>query len=161
MANLFRRILVPHDFSESASEALVVAAELAAVHGGHVTVLHVLAPFYTGIGFPTPAEIAWTPPKEMEGDLRRQLEQLVKRKLGARAGLATCRATLGDPLQAILTAAKRADVIVMGTLGRTGLSHLLMGSVAEKVVRHSTVPVLTVRPARARRRGAKARRAKR
>jgi nucleotide-binding universal stress UspA family protein len=53
-------------------------------------------------------------------------------------------------------AARGADLIVMSTMGRTGLSHLLVGSVAEKVVRHAPVPVLTLRPAGARkaRRGA-------
>jgi nucleotide-binding universal stress UspA family protein len=57
-----------------------------------------------------------------------------------------CHVVAADPLTAILAQAKRADLIVMTTLGRTGLGHLLMGSVAEKVVRHATVPVLTVHP---------------
>jgi len=52
---------------------------------------------------------------------------------------------LGDPLQRILAAARDADSIVIATAGRTGLSHLLIGSV-EKVVRHASVPVLTIRP---------------
>jgi len=73
------------------------------------------------------------------------------------AGLATCRAVLGEPVQSILAAARRADTIVMATLGRTGLAHLVMGSIAERVVRHSPVPVLTVRPGSARRRTARAR----
>ena len=54
-------------------------------------------------------------------------------------------------MTAILAAAKRADAIVMTTVGRTGLGHFLMGSVAEKVVRHATVPVLTLHPGAAKR----------
>ena len=52
---------------------------------------------------------------------------------------------VGSPATCILDAARKADAIVMGTLGRTGLPHLLLGSVAERVVRHAAVPVLTVR----------------
>ncbi len=65
----------------------------------------------------------------------------------------TYRVDVGDASQCILDAARRADVVVMSTSGRSGLKHLLIGSVAEKIVRHSTVPVLTIRvpekPARA------------
>jgi nucleotide-binding universal stress UspA family protein len=53
---------------------------------------------------------------------------------------------MGNPLQCILAAARDVDSIVMATVGRTGLAHFLIGSVAEKVVRHSPVPVLTIRP---------------
>lgn len=154
MAKLFRRILVPHDFSASATRALKVAGELAGTHEGRLTVLHAVAPYYGGMGFPTPAELPWVPTREMERDLLRQLERLVQRTLGSRAELARCRVVMADPLQAILDAARKADVIVMATLGRTGLSHLLMGSIAEKIVRHAPVPVLTIRPRAARARAA-------
>jgi nucleotide-binding universal stress UspA family protein len=152
VTKLFRKILVPFDFSAPATHALQVAADLAAEHRGAIEVLHVLPPFYSGVGFPTQAEIAWTPPPEMVRDLRTRLAQDVAKALGRRKGIATCRAVLGDPVQSILGAARRADVIVMATLGRTGLAHLVMGSIAERVVRHSPVPVLTVRPSAARRR---------
>ena len=151
MAKLFRRLLVPHDFSASANRALVVAADLAVAHGGRLTVLHAVAPYYGSMGFPTPAEMPWVPTKEMERDLQQQLNRLVQKKLGTRARLARSVVVMADPLQGILDAARKADVIVMATLGRTGLSHLLMGSIAEKVVRHSPVPVLTIRPPAARR----------
>ncbi len=55
---------------------------------------------------------------------------------------------VGYPIDAILEAAKDVDLIVMATQGRTGLPHLLIGSVAERVVRHATKPVLTVRAGR-------------
>jgi nucleotide-binding universal stress UspA family protein len=54
---------------------------------------------------------------------------------------------IGAPAGCILEAAHKADAIVMGTLGRSGLRHLLLGSVAERVVRHAPIPVLTVRAA--------------
>ena len=154
---LFRKILVPHDFSESANHALTVAADLAAKHGGKITVLHVLTPFYMGAGYPTQAEIAWTPPAEIAADRRARLERLVRDRLGSRARLAMCQVATDEALPAILKAAKSADTIVMATLGRTGLAHLLIGSVAEKVVRHAPVPVLTVRAPTPRRRGGKPR----
>jgi nucleotide-binding universal stress UspA family protein len=143
---LFERILVPHDFSEPANHALDVAAELAARHRGTITVLHVLTPFYSGPGYPTQAEIAWTPPAELATERRARLMRLVRDRLGPRARRVTCKVVTGEALPKILAAARTADAIVMATLGRTGLAHLLIGSIAEKVVRHAPVPVLTVRP---------------
>jgi universal stress protein A len=150
-AKLFQRILVPHDFSEPANHALDVAADLAKTHRGTITVLHVLTPFYSGPGYPTQAEIAWTPPTEMAAERRARLERLVRERLGARAPRVACEVVTGEALPAILDAARSSDAIVMATLGRTGLAHLLIGSVAEKVVRHASVPVLIVRPAPPRR----------
>jgi nucleotide-binding universal stress UspA family protein len=148
---LFRRVLVPHDFSAAATAALRVAADLTGGGRRRLIVLHVLAPFYTGPGFPSEQAIAWTPPRELVGELQGHLETLVARTIGGRAG-AECRAVLGDPLRCILAAARGVDAIVMATSGRTGLPHALIGSVAEKVVRHSPVPVLTIRAGRAARR---------
>lgn len=147
---LFRRILVPHDFSDHATRALALAASLAGPRG-QLVVLHALAAVAPVIGAPM-GEIAWTPPPETRKDVLRELTALVTGTLGRRAGIATCRVVLDDPVTAILAAARRVDSIVMTTMGRTGLAHLVMGSVAEKVVRQSPVPVLTLRPAvRARR----------
>jgi nucleotide-binding universal stress UspA family protein len=149
-SGLFDRILVPHDFSDHATRALEIAAQLAGPRAS-ITVLHALAPVYMTVGGPA-GEMAWVPPPELPKDLRRDLEALVARTLGrARAARVQCKVVEADPLTAILAAARRADVIVMTTVGRTGLSHLLMGSVAEKVVRHATIPVLTIHPQSARR----------
>lgn len=162
MTTRFRRILVPHDLSESATYAVRVAAELGAHDAARITVLHVLTPFYTGPGYPTQDEIAWTPPAEIARDRELRLAEIVRKSLGAAAAKkVTCRAVMGEAVPAILDAAKRADVIVMSTLGRTGLAHLLIGSVAEKVVRHASVPVLTVRAPRARGAGKGRRRGRR
>ena len=151
MANLFRTILVPHDFSVHATGALRVAADLAARHGGRLVVLHAITPFNPVSGFPAVEEMAWIPPADLVAHERRHLTALVKRTVSARSGVrADVRVIVGDPFQQILEAARGVNLIVMATVGRTGLSHLLIGSVAEKVVRHSPVPVLTLRPAGAR-----------
>src|SRR5262245_36434681 len=140
-ASLFRRILVPHDFSSQANVALKTAARLAREHRGALTVLHVIVPFYmpadVPFGFaadslPTPASFA---PEQ-----RKHLEELVRKVLGKDAPRVTCKVDVGDASQCILDAAPRAGSIVMSTSGRSGLSHLLIGSVAEKVVRHANVP---------------------
>jgi len=147
---LFARILVPHDFSDHATRALQIAADLAGPRGS-ITVLHAMAPVYSSMGGPA-ADLAWTPTPEMVSDVGRELAGLVRRALGpSAAARVRTRVVMADPLTAILAAARGADAIVMTTVGRTGLTHLLMGSVAEKVVRHATVPVLTIHPNTARR----------
>ncbi len=146
---LFRRILVPHDFSQHATRALQLAAKLARQHRGRLVVLHVITPFHPVTGLPEEG-MAWIPETDIVADECRRLKALVARTLRGRAPRVECRVTIGDPFHRITDAARGADCIVMATAGRTGLSHLLIGSVAEKVVRHAPVPVLTVRPGRAR-----------
>ncbi len=142
----WKRILVPHDFSPQATVALKSAAGLARTHGGALTVLHVIVPFYVPADVPfglaadtMPAPSAFVP------EQRARLEKLVTKALGADAPPVTCTVDIGDASQCILDAARRANLVVMSTHGRSGLKHLLIGSVAEKVVRHATVPVLTIR----------------
>ena len=151
MTDLFRRILVPYDFSDAATAALDVAADLARGQRGTITVLHAIAPVYPVSAFPGAGEIpVWVPPEDVCEETRVRLEAAVAKRIGTRIAGVTCRVVVGDPHHRIIEAARRADSIVMGTVGRTGLAHLLVGSVAEKVVRHSPVPVLTVRPGRRR-----------
>jgi universal stress protein A len=142
----FRRILVPHDFSPQATVALRAAAALAREHSGRLTVLHVIVPFYVpaDVSFGLAAD-TFPSPTTFVPEQRKHLETLVAKTLGEGAPPATCRIDVGDASQCILDAARRCDSIVMSTAGRSGLSHLLIGSVAEKVVRHSRVPVLTIR----------------
>ncbi|HLY37388.1 MAG TPA: universal stress protein [Candidatus Binatia bacterium] len=150
MSRLFRTVLVPHDFSPQATAALRVAATLARAAKGRLLVLHAIAPVQPFVGVSPVAPAEWMPvfpgPDVVRHE-RQRLESLVRRTVPRRVK-ATSRVVVGDPFQAILDAAGGATAIVMGTLGRTGLPHLLLGSVAEKVVRHAEVPVLTV-PARA------------
>ncbi|HWP66781.1 MAG TPA: universal stress protein [Candidatus Limnocylindria bacterium] len=152
--SLFRRILVPHDFSHEADQALRLAAQLAASGGGRLDVLHVLEPYYG------PADLTYAamvpPPESLVPEQRRDLEERVHKVLGPKGPKAAVSVVVGHPATEIVRAAEKADAIVMATMGRTGLGHLLIGSVAEKVVRHATVPVLTIR-ARPRRKAAKRR----
>ncbi len=153
MASLFRRVLVPHDLSDHATRALQMAVGLAREHRGRLQVLHVVTPFYPVADFPGPEGVLLLPPSDLIGRVRARLESIVRRTVGRRLGSRVdCRVVIGDPIERILAAARRADSIVMATAGRRGLSHLLLGSVAEKVVRSATVPVLTIRPAGRRRR---------
>jgi nucleotide-binding universal stress UspA family protein len=142
----FRRILVPHDFSAHATNALRVAAKLVAPKG-RILVLHVVVPFTPVTDLPAAGLSAYIAPDELVTGARAQLERIVKRALPGKAGAKVeARTVIGDPYQRIMAAARGTDLIVMSTAGRTGLSHLLIGSVAEKVVRHSGTPVLTLRP---------------
>ena len=156
MPNLFQKILVPHDFSEHATRALRLATDLAARHRGRLLVLHAITPFTPVSAFPAAEEMVWIPPADLVANERRRLDALVKRALKGRVR-ADVRVIVGDPFQQIVAASRGTTLIVMATAGRTGLSHLLIGSVAEKVVRHAPVPVLTLRPGtpRARRRSRK------
>ena len=161
MRRLFRTVLVPQDFSRYATDALRVAAQLAATAKGRVIVLHAIAPVQPLIGVSPMAPAEWMPVEIPGPDVvraeRRRLESLVRRTVSGRgAPRVACRVVVADPFQAILDA-RGATAIVMATLGRTGLPHLLVGSVAEKVVRHAPVPVLTIR-ARVSRRAAGRRR---
>jgi universal stress protein A len=143
--NVFRRILVPHDFSDAATYAFRVAIQLAKQHRGRLMVLHVVTPYQPVTELPEVA--GWLSDAEIVKGTRRSLDDLVRRELRGRGAPATrFDVQLGDPVTRIIAAARDADCIVMATEGRTGLSHLLIGSVAEKVVRHSPIPVLTVRP---------------
>lgn len=135
-----RTILHPTDFSANSMYALHLATALARDHGAHLVILHVAsvpAAFYGyGEGMLPPTEA----PKD---DL---LDKLTK--LPTPEGIKVSRRLEeGDPVGEILHVAEdvHANLIVMGTHGRRGLSRLLMGSVAEQVVRQAGCPVLTVR----------------
>jgi universal stress protein A len=143
--NVFRRILVPHDFSRHATRALAYAAKLAKAGGGRLIVLHAIAPFA-----PVTAHMVggrtWLDEGEMVRAAHRRLERVVASTVRGARPPVEVRVVVGEPLQSIDAASRGADLIVMSTAGRTGLPHLLIGSVAEKVVRHARVPVLTLRP---------------
>jgi nucleotide-binding universal stress UspA family protein len=132
-------ILHPTDFSEQSRYAFGLACALARDHGAGLVLLHVAEPpvvaFAEGI-FPVG-------PAGRDQELREQLESLDPGP-GLRAER---RLEQGDVVEEILRVAEeaRCDLIVMGTHGRTGLARLLMGSVAEQVVRRAPCPVLTVK----------------
>lgn len=136
----FKHILVPTDFGEPSLAGLEVALSLASSSGAKVTLFHA----YTTL-VPIYSEAAWVPSAELERDARQALGEALskaKKTYAKIEGALDC----GDPALEILRAATKlgVDLIVIGTHGRRGLSRVLLGSVAEKVVRLSPVPVLTV-----------------
>lgn len=142
----FRSILHPTDFSRASAPALRRAVALASAYRVPLLILHVMTP-------PSPFIGEGAPPSSYL-ELLALARRSAKRRLAAvlarvrRAGVRVRSIfTEGLPGDEILRAARRAraDLIVMGTHGRTGLSRAFMGSVADRVVRESRCPVLTVR----------------
>lgn len=134
-------ILVPVDFEAASLKAIELAKELAGKMGAEVVLVHVYQlPVYTYPGLePTllPGFHA-----EVSAAASRALDQLSAQWGGLRSLLRE-----GDPASEVLAAADEVKpvMIVMGTHGRKGLAHLFLGSVAERVIRKSSIPVLTVR----------------
>jgi nucleotide-binding universal stress UspA family protein len=144
-----RRILVATDFSNYSKEALDYASHLAKALKADLFLLHIFeTPVYSGIGVSPgvrPKVRQWI--KELKAEEAKRLETLAKAT--ERQGVTVHPLFReGIPFLEILEAAQElpADLIVLGTHGRTGLGHVLMGSVAERVVRNAPCPVLTVRP---------------
>jgi nucleotide-binding universal stress UspA family protein len=157
---LFRRILVPHDFSTHATRALEVATSLARQHGGRLFVLHAITPFHPISALPEEAVSVAYDATLVGGELQRLKELVARTVRGRNAPRVECKVVIGDAFRRIMAAARDVDSVVMATAGHTGLAHLLIGSVAEKVVRHAPVPVLTVRAKVARRKAGPGRRAR-
>jgi len=134
----FKTILFPTDFSHCGDAALHLATALARDSGGRIVVAHVEEPptvygsgeMYYGMLDPSP------------DDLRRMLHEIKPDDPNVKYEY---RLLTGDPSSAVVRLADEieADLIVLGTHGRTGLLHLLIGSTAESIVRHANCPVLT------------------
>jgi nucleotide-binding universal stress UspA family protein len=140
-----RKILVPTDFSANSEPALDYAAAMARKFGAAIHLLHVCEVPAMITGSMDAYAIAYT-------DWSRNLGDEAERALAGLAGRFTgiplsSEILFGNPARCIITAAKTndADLIVMGTHGHGPVMHLMMGNVAERVVRMSPVPVLTVR----------------
>lgn len=145
---MFSRILVPTDFSPASDAALDYARVLSATFGSSLQLLHVIddptgASEFVPDGFALPTE-----------EIRSGLVEHARKRLGTLMSVvdrthlhAHAETLFGAPAQTIVDYATAigAELVVMGTHGRTGLAHLLMGSVAEQVVRTAPCPVLTVR----------------
>jgi len=147
----FTKIVAATDFSEDSALALSYAQEMAAKFGAELVLLHVDQPL---------APVMMTPELGPAMDIgamsriaeeqrmlaQRELDKLIKNVRDA--GLkGKCLLKVGSPFLEILHTAQneKADLIVLGTHGRTGLAHVLMGSVAERVVQKAPCPVLTIR----------------
>ncbi len=138
-----KTLLVPTDFSDPAAAALDYAVELAGAFGASIVLLH---------AFELPIDAVHDPAlggkEAQDRRILDALDGLVSTSKGARVPIRSC-VERADPWRAILDVSERenVDLVVMGTHGRRGLPRALLGSVAEKVVRTSAVPVLVV-PAR-------------
>jgi nucleotide-binding universal stress UspA family protein len=142
----FAKILCPVDFSDASHEALLAAVRLAREFDATLTILHVYSLPVVAV-----PEMSLNPAiydqilKSAEEGLARWTREASQ--LGAhRVDSAKLE---GVPWDVIVKVAREggADVVILGTHGRTGLRHALLGSVAERVVRHAPCPVLVVRPA--------------
>jgi universal stress protein A len=140
-----KTILHPSDFSAASRPAFKKAIELAKRDRALLELLHVISPVYP-LGARVPAGTYKQIAAAETTAARKRLVELVARARAAGAN-ATVTILEGRPADRIVHAARvrRADLIVMGTRGRTGLSRLLLGSVASRVVSMSPCPVLTVR----------------
>jgi len=160
----FTHILIPIDFSDQSKAALDIALREADLHQTSITLIHVLPRHsHTEVTYlrgnpadqrgmvaemgplqstsqPQPVVLRRDHVEETLGQLRDLVPHEFARPWDVEVGS-------GDPADAILHAAEehQADLIVMGTHGRTGLAHVFLGSVAEKVVRHASCPVLVAR----------------
>lgn len=149
-----KRILFATDFSECAGPARTMACELARRFEAELHLLHVVQDLAVqvpefGMGLSFPGFVDHTGPQ------RQQRRDEVFQKLEDEAGqnpqdgyTVVTAVRFGAPFVEIIRYARESniDLIVLGSHGRTGLAHVLMGSVAERVVRKAHCPVLTVRP---------------
>ena len=141
-----RKILAPTDFSEGSKRALKYAVSFAKEYHASLTVLHVVDVIYYDYGWmyggvPMPDRVIC----EHDENVQSALEEFVPQSY--REGLdVTLEVGHGQPFREIIRYAREheADLVVLATHGRMGLSHLFLGSVAEKVVRGAPCPVLTV-----------------
>jgi nucleotide-binding universal stress UspA family protein len=140
----FRQILVPVDFEAPSLEALEMAVDLALAFDAKLTILH--AWVVPAVAYSATVNIPGSYWTAIEDAATEQLKSTVE---GVRKRLPRAESILakGQPSDEILAAADRtkADLIVMGTHGRRGMTHVLLGSIAERIVRLSPIPVLTIR----------------
>ena len=142
----FQKILAPFDFSPQSKHALQFAADLARRYEAPITVVHVVDPHYFSV---PESYLLYTPtqlPQLMVG-LEKQLEPIKHELLASNVMTVKTQVVQGRPFAEIVRLAHedKYDLIVMGTHGRAGIAHALLGSVAERVVRKAHCPVLTIR----------------
>jgi universal stress protein A len=145
-----KRILVPTDFTDPSHEALSTAMAFARMFGATLDLVHVAVE--AAYPLPPPVDVL-TMPIDLSPVLDRATEGLANEEARVREAGVPCETAMliGGAVQEIVKRAKDtgANLIVMGTHGRSGLAHALLGSNAERVIQHATCPVLIVprRPA--------------
>ncbi len=145
---LFKRILCPVDFSRNSQRAMEAAAEMARQFGGTLTLMHA----YVIPSYPLPEGYVLASSEtvtEILSKTQRAMNEARLKIIGQGVPNVEVLMTEGAPFAEIVRVARELsiDLIIMGTHGRTGLRHALLGSVAEKVVRKAHCAVLTVRDA--------------
>jgi nucleotide-binding universal stress UspA family protein len=143
-----KRILVATDFGEAADAALAYGRELARAFGAQLDVLHVADNVLTrGFGADGYVAVYSDLQHDVEAAALRQLDALLSSEDRTELHARTVLLTSNSPAFAITEYARdeKIDLVIMGTHGRGPLAHLLVGSVAERVVRTAPCPVLTVR----------------
>jgi len=141
MKKLFRKILLPMQLEEGESDSAVkLARELAKRDNAKIILIHVVPMLATG---DAPMPVEYYKRKELEA--RKTLERMTRRFVSLKTEVVV---ECGEPAELILRIARESDVaaIVMATHGRRGLKHLLLGSVAERVVREAHCPVIAMPP---------------
>lgn len=140
----FKKILWPTDFSRPSMEALKAANEMASRFSAELFVVHVITPIPSPPG-PGSFDVALYT-KELEKSARKSLEDIVNNKVaaGVESRYFIRSGNAADEIVRV-SEEKKVDLIVIATHGETGWRHLIFGSVAEKVVRTATCPVLSIR----------------
>lgn len=142
----FKEIVVPTDFSEHSLRAIDYSVEIADKFASHLTLVYVVEPLLQA------TDLTWTTVdfeelnKAHRASAENQMKEIVDQRVPKGAAVGTA-ILFGKPSVEILKYARdeNADLIVMATHGRGALSHILMGSTAERVVRKASCPVLTVK----------------
>lgn len=143
----FQKILVPTDFSDLSVEAIRYALSMANMYGSEILLLHVVDDSPV-LAFHTMELTTDVVLEDTSTSAKVQLASFIKlHDINVTAGIRLLTRR-GNPHEEITRCAEEegADLIVMATHGRTGLAHVLLGSVAEKVLQHAHVPVMTVKP---------------
>lgn len=142
-----KQILYPIDFSDNNRKIVPYVQMMAAKLGAGLHLLNVLRDLDAYAGFYVPHTNIEGLIAEIAGRADKKMQEFVEADLGDLTSVKT-KVVTGDPSREIVKYAKENGIglIVMGTHGRSGLDRAIFGSVAEKVVKHSTVPVLTVNP---------------
>jgi nucleotide-binding universal stress UspA family protein len=139
----FKRILVTTDFSDISLAAMEYATPVSLTGDVEIYMINVVEPVALGdLHFANPDLV-----KELELNALRELKNFIESKLPGQGGIIPI-VRIGDPAEEIdrFAEEQQIDLIIIASHGRSGLAHMVMGSVAIKIVRRSNIPVLTIKP---------------